>query len=278
MKTTYSFYYQCGHCAPALGIISLIAAVVLGGDVKNERKKEPAAAERAKREMEEAAKMVEAIANRNKPPRIVKRQKDLPQQFPLYPKDYDWKEEERVRKALRKLYQDPSTAVWEALVQKAGDRRYCIIFYSGNSGDAEFYSMGNICHGLAYGRLCDVFEEHLPSFPPHGCPIHLEEVGRDLPAWRKARKDKSLYQLQIEVCEMAIRELPKLDAKDLSVKGKAKARKKIEAEIMKLRRTKEPIIEAGSGVIPVYSEDDAKRVREAFEKGSLEDFDLNHNK
>jgi len=258
------------RCALTIGSLILIGAVVLG---------EAAGGEKAKRDAKEAAKMVEAIANRNKPPKIVSRRRVCPTELPLFPKEYDWKEEERVRKALDKLHQDKSVELWEAMVQKANDRRYCVASYSGSSSDVYIDSVGGICSGLAYGRLCEVFEQHLPSLPPHGCPIQFWNVREDMPAWRKARKDKSLYQLQIEVCDMALRELPKIRADDISDKEKVEARKKIEAEIAKLRRTKRPVFrETGSRYTPAYPRKEAKRVREAIEKGTLEEFRSGLNK
>ena len=162
-------------------------------------------------------------------------------------------------------------------MQKVNDQRYCIASYSGNSSDVVMYNVGRICHGFAYHRLCRVFEQHLPSLPPHGCPIYLQEVGGDLPGWHKQRKDKAFYQLQIEVCEMALREIPKLDARELSDKEKAEARKKIVAEITELRRNKRPLLVSG-GYYRAYSRREAERVREAYEKGALEEFRSGLNK
>src|SRR5690242_12997399 len=98
-------------CVLSLCLLTITTAMVLGGDVNKKREKDPAG--------ERAAKMAEAIANRNTPPKIVKRRNYLPQYVPLYPKNYDWKEEDRVRNALDELEGDTSTELWEALVQKA---------------------------------------------------------------------------------------------------------------------------------------------------------------
>ncbi|HEY7424043.1 MAG TPA: hypothetical protein VH682_07390 [Gemmataceae bacterium] len=233
----------------------------------------------AKRDAKEAAKMVEAIANRNKAPKIVKRRTFLPREVPLYPKDYDWKEEERVHEAIAKLEENMSVELWDALVQKTNDRRYCTASYSGSSADVYIDSVGTICQELAYDRLCYVFEKHLPSLPPHGRPFYLENVWEDLIAWRRERKNKSLYQLQVEVCEIALRELPKVNVERVSDEEKAEARKKIEAEIAKLRRTNRPVLRnPGRWYMPRYPRREAERVREAYEKGTLEEFRSGLNK
>lgn len=274
MKAICCLCRHYGRIILGLGILSLIAAIALGGDVKKKREKDSAVEQAAKRSAKEAAEMVEAIANRNKQPKIVSRRNVKPKNFALFAEDYDWKEEERVKGALDKLSRNESVELWEALVQKANDRRYCIVSYSWSSDDAERYSVGRMCRKLAYDRLCSkVFEEHLPSIAPFGCPIRLRSIEDDFLAWRKDRKEKSLYQLQIEVCEMAIRELPKVSVHFLSGKEKSEARKKIEAEITELRRLKRPHI-GKTGIPPAYPERAAKRVREAFEKGSLEHLGL----
>jgi arsenate reductase-like glutaredoxin family protein len=261
-----------------IGCLSLLAAFVLAGDSKKGRAKEPAEKQEAKRASKEADKMVEAIVNRNKEPKVVRRRHICPSEFPLFPKDYDWKEEERVRTALRKLYNDTSVEVWEAMVRKGNDRRYCNTSYSGSSADVYIDSVGEICSKFAYKRLCGVFARHLPSLPPHGCPIQFRDVRKNMTAWRDKRKDKSLFQLQIEMCEMALRELAKLDANDFSDKEKAEVRKKIEADIKDLRKTKRPIVEKPSVYNPGYPSKEAERVRAAYEKGTLEKFRSGLNK
>ena len=276
MSTTCSFRRWWAHLAPLIGCLTLIVVIAFAHAAGEEKEKAPTGRKEVKVDSKEASKLVDAIVNRNKPPQIVRCRGYLPSKVPLFPKDYDWKEEDRVRKALSKLNEDTSVALWDALVQKVDDPHYCVATYSGNTSDVEMRSVGQVCHRLAYGRLCDVFEQHLPSFPPHGCPIYLQEVGRDLPGWRKDRKDKALYQLQIEVCEITLRKLVELDAKEVSDKEKAEARKKIEAEIKELRRTKTP--KEGGGTPRPYPRDEAERVRESYEKGTLEKFESGLNK
>ncbi len=274
MNTRCSLRRRWMHRALMIGSLSLLAAVVLGRATGGPAEKEPT---KGRTTAKQVAQMVEAIANRNKPPKIVRRDRVCPSRFPLYPKDYDWKEEERVGEALTKLEEDTSVELWEALVQKANDRRYCFASYSFSSADVEMNSVGGICYGLAYSRLCHVFMKHLPSYPPHGSPIQMWDVIKDFPTWRKARKDKALYQLQIEVCEIALRELPKLRAIEVSDKEKAETRKKIQAEIAELRRSKKPVMDGG-GIPPPYPPREVERVREAYEKGALEEFRSGLNK
>lgn len=272
MNATCSLRYRWVFCALAIGSLSFIAAVVVSEATGGEGAKDPADGKAAKRNAKEAAKMVDAIVNRNKPPEIVRRRRGTPEKVPLFPETYDWKEEERVRKALGKLYQDRTAELWDALVQRIDDRSYCIAVWNQNNGDGRICSVGGVCGDLAYHRLVDVFRQHLPTDPfKDGWPISLDVGITSLAEWRKKRVDKSFYQLQIEVCEIALRELAKVER--VPDKKKTLARKKIEAEITKLRKTKEPIfLDEGlfGGYELTYTAEKAKQIRKAVESGSAE--------
>jgi hypothetical protein len=216
--------------AGALAALSLIAVVFLG---------HAAGEQKAERDAKAVAKMVEDIASRNKAPKIVDLPNEWPRKVPRFPKSYDWKEQERVYKALAKLYKDTSVELWEELVRKAGDRRYSLTIVSQQSGNSRNDTVGNVCRRLAYDRLIDVFQRHMPAWPERcGWTVRLDVGIEDLAAWRKKRNDKSLYQLQIEVCERALKEVQKV--KGISQEMKDEARKKIKSEIKKLTRTKRP--------------------------------------
>lgn len=268
---------SCVLMTSIVGMSDLPAYSGTGRRVEKIKDRELNGAKEEEQKMRELNIMVKAIINKNAPPRIISRRRVLPKKLPLFSKKYDWKEEERVKDAINRLLQDESVELWETFVLNANDPRYCITSYSESSSDAIIYSVGSICGEMAYDRLCNVFAKHLPSLSPHGCPIQLESIQDDLIGWRKDRMDQSLYQLQIVVCEMAIRELPKVDIEILSHTDKNVVQKKIEAEIAELRKTKKPF----NGKVDVprsYPPREAIRIREAFEKASLEDFDSKLNR
>jgi hypothetical protein len=223
-----------------------------------------------------AAKIVEAIVNRNKPPKLVDRPSGRPERVPLFPENYDWKEERRVGRALYRLYWDTSAEVWEELVRRKDDPRYCITVSSEDDSETPLIeTVGSILNQLAHSRLVGVFQQHLPPDPgKDGWKIIVGVGINHLAAWRKERANKSLYQLQIEVCEEAVNELSKV--KNVPKKDIDLSQKKIKAEIKKLRRTKRPIfLEYGQDEYlwyyhPVYSEQYAKRIRKALKSGSSE--------
>src|SRR5262249_58899734 len=58
------------------------------------------------------AKMIDALANRNRPPKLVPIEENGPR-LPLFPANYDWKEHERVRTALGKVQREKTPEMWE---------------------------------------------------------------------------------------------------------------------------------------------------------------------
>jgi hypothetical protein len=281
MNLTWCFYRPWARPAIVLWTLGLLGAVVLGGEDRR-----PA----AKPDAKGVAKMVDAIANHNKPPKIVRRPRDAwPETVALYPEGYDWKEEERVHRALDELYADTTAELWEELLRRLDDERYCLVDVSPSSEDAYIESVGSACGDLAYARLVDVIREHLPRDPNHepyrlSLPVGFRQV--NLAAWRKERAKKSLYELQIEVCEAALRDLAKVQgvskAEQAAARRKAEvqgvleaektaARQKLEAEIAKLRRTKRPHLRKLDYPGLTYDAEVAKRVREAVQRGSSEE-------
>jgi hypothetical protein len=218
-----------------------------------------------KRGEKAVAKMIDALANRNRPPKLVKFEGG---RYPLFPAEYDWKEEARVRSALAKVRSERTTEMWEELVRRIGDKRYCL----SRKDKEEFFALGNwsvgtFCSMFADEWLVGVCERHLPTSPIKPYPIHLGLGLRGrLAKWRKQRADKQLYELQIEVGEEMIRELAKTD--EVSKHAKERARKKIEAEIANLKRKKRPIFTNFSvQQIDFYSVKEAKKARELLESG-----------
>jgi hypothetical protein len=215
------------------------------------------------------AQMVDAIANRNQPPKLF--DQGRPPTLALFPETYDWEEEKRVQKAIEKLYQDTSVELWDELVRREGDSRYSITLADRDIGDAYIISVGGVCSELAYSRLTGVFQRHLPAHPGGtGVRVSLEISSiNDLAAWRKERKDWPFYQLQIEVCKEAVEEVAKIENVPQQVKDLA--RKKIEFEIETMKSTKQPLFGKrslyGAYESPIYTAELAAKVREAVKMG-----------
>jgi hypothetical protein len=187
--------------------------------------------------------MVEAIASPNKPPKLNNEIRPGSRKRHRFPTDYDWKKQKKVYKALVKVYKDCSAEIWEELVHKIGDRRYSLTVTDKTNEDSYNLTVGDVCRELAYDRLVGVFVRHRPR-DERGNEMHPRirlDIGiKDLAAWRKERKDKAFWELQIEVCERALQQLEMTPG--ATPANKKRARKKIQAEIKKLKRTKQPIV------------------------------------
>jgi hypothetical protein len=219
------------------------------------------------------AQMVDAIVNRNQPPKLLER-RGLPRNVALFPQGYDWQEEKRVHEALARLYQDTTAELWEELVRRTNDPSYCIVVVSQQSEASVIRSVGSICRELAADRLHDVYRQHLPGDPKRfeGRTVILPMASfkGGLADWRKERKDRSLYQLQIEACEEAIKELAQVES--VPQRDKDRARRKIEFEIETMRSTKQPLIGKDhlytGYYAPLYTQRLAEEIRRAVESGS----------
>jgi hypothetical protein len=218
-----------------------------------------------------AKRMVDAIVNRNKAPKVVKWPDGFTERAALFPEDYDWKEDARAGEAISRLEKDETEAVWEEMVRRTGDRRYAEIVTSVKTGQAYLETVGSICNEIAYSRLIGVYWQHLPEVDgKDGQEKVWVDVGiGDLARWRKERSAKRLYELQIEVCEKAIKALAK--EKGVPHAEKERARKKIEAEIAKLKKTKRPS-RVRDGPLSyrergVYNAELARRVRRGVKSG-----------
>ena len=267
MKSPRSYFRHCQ------GSSLLIYGLLICGVGCSNLASKPA----TKRSGKSVAQLVEDIRNRNKPPKLVKRSGGHPRTLALFPVTYDWKEEKRVLKALDKLYQENSVDLWEELVRKEEDNRYCVTVVATKTDDAHNFSVGVLCHRLAYSQLTCVFAKHLPGSEAKGGEPFFLDIGiKKIRPWRLKRAHKSLYELQIEVCQMALRVLPKYR---IPKDQEAIALSKIKDEIKKLRKTRKPFFFKREGFyVPywdvAYTPKIAKQVREIIKTGSAEDIEI----
>jgi hypothetical protein len=224
----------------------------------------------AQGDLKAAAKMLDVLANRNKPPKLVlpSSQKHeirkLAKWVPLFPQDYDWKEQDRVVKALNHLRNNMTVDWWEELVRTKDDPRYSLTIISPDTGSASNWTVGDFCHFLGYMCLVDVVRRDWPKKRDRRIGLGLGI--RDLTEWRKERMHKSVYELQIELYERALAQLPTV--KYISQEQKEATRKKIESAIEKLKRTKQPIFLNYPlfGKASLYTPAKAKRIRKMLAK------------
>ncbi len=129
---------------------------------------------------------------------------------PLYPDAYSWAAESRVHSAIRDLGEADSEELWRQLVSNFDDKRYCMIWV-GQMGRVHDTTVGDVCFWIAHG---DLLHAYLPFAPHPGgrgpVPAALQPFhSRDeLTEWLRPRRDKPLYELQIDAAELAVSCLP----------------------------------------------------------------------
>jgi hypothetical protein len=177
--------------------------------------------------------MIDAMANDNPQPKIVRNSWTA-----LFPPGYDWDEETRARRAFIALAKVESEESWERLLRHLGDDRYAVTM-ADNGGYPRNYTVGRLCFKIAYHRLHAGFEEDAPV-NEIGLPVRPRlDFGESLSTWRADRAKRRLYELQIEVSQMALEEFDKREY--ISEEAKRESRRKIEARIQKQRASKKPV-------------------------------------
>lgn len=146
-------------------------------------------------------KLIDAVASRNRPPRLVKSGNAS---FPLFDKDYSWAEQRRVRLALEALMRTKSDELWWRLRANTGDNRY--VLTASRGGQVRNFTLGELCADLVDLRLCLGFTSHLPSVPGR-LPASFRpeaEFWRQEANWSRQREP--LHAMQAALCEVAIRQ------------------------------------------------------------------------
>lgn len=207
----------------------------------------------------ELASMIDDMANRNPAPDVVRTRARA---RPVFADDYDWDEDKRARRAFWSVRDDDREELWEELLKHFDDKRYAWTAEI-NGASVTRETVAGLCMLLAYDRLRSPFERWLPV-NEIGRPVRPDlGFGRDFTQWRKERADKSLYELQIEVCESAIKSLKtegrRLGASDRQIRESCE---KIQERIVQLRHEKRPffrrlILDSYYH----YKQEDAERIR-----------------
>ena len=129
-------------------------------------------------------------------------------------------------------------------------------------------SVGSLCELIAYHQLVDVARVRLRSLRP-GFLGNIDFGGMPFPEWRKARAGKVLYELQIEVSEMALR-IAQTEG-DVSEVARIATCGKLESQITVLRQTKQAVFERfPMGLYDFYNAESAQEMRGELEEDELE--------
>jgi hypothetical protein len=181
-----------------LGAAMLIATAVppaTGADEKKATGTEPTVKDRVPPTVEER---VEQLASKDEPPPIPDHEDGRKHPYPVFPKDFDWPHQERVRAAWKELH-DRFEEAAPVLVEHFRDKRYAAT-YTSPTGAWRNNSVADICH--------DIFDDNvLPFSRPPGLrsvgPDVFKEDGGVVELWRSCR-DRPLADLQIKVIDRFI--------------------------------------------------------------------------
>ncbi len=195
--------------------------------------------------------LIDALANKNKPPKLPEIVAFRESHRPPFDAKYDWTEQERVWKACLTLLQRERTDgndLWQHIAEHADDKRYAFTCWT-ESHDPYVgpynIRVGEICRHIAYRDLVCAFAQIWEGGPIFDVRLDDGHFYKDLPwrdvkTWCRARPGKPLWELQIEVGQWGIKKLEGVDG--AQNKEKADSLQKTPALIDALRKTKKPIV------------------------------------
>ena len=255
-----------GSAALVLGLSVAFASLALARTASGD----PPTADRI-REME---RMIDAVASRNEEPKLVGEQRFA---YPAFADKFDWKDQKRVQAATWALAQDDSNDLFGRLVEHFQDKRYSATCELDECFPLNF-EVGHICEEVALNKLLCPFLLHLEpgktshyggptsNFVPERSPNFLpDSVQRtlhykspvcrtdELAAWYRARKGKPLYELQIEMCQWAIKTVE--DAHGVAKRPKEKFIAAVKKEIESLKKNKKPVVDPSPWSSPMSGEE-----------------------
>jgi hypothetical protein len=276
-KTILSRPFACAGGLPAMAIVLALGSVAFAQSKQS--------ADRVR----EIDRMIDAMASRNKAPRMVSGfNSGFYTSAPLVARDYDWPEQDRVRKAVLAVRKDKSDEMWWRLRGRITDRRYALTVVFDDVHDPTNVDVGEFCSDITDANLIEAYARHLPEvsgrMPSELYPAAVVEKNE------KKWAGRPLFELQIEVCEEAIRQFAGLKATayvgftDYRHEGKSHAftaeekagfTAAVRKQIEELKRTKMPVTPDKAplrGIDPHYGPwgaldaRTASEVRDAYEK------------
>jgi hypothetical protein len=216
----------------------------------------------------DARAMVEALANDNRVPDLM----GPVRLDPIFDTKYDWSEDRRVWGAIPVLVRNAENA-WSELVRHLDDRRYCTTSETMN-GFTYNRTVGDICREIVGRNLSEAYYRNmLPESELLYARLRLPEIARSekaLKSWCEERSKKSLYELQIEMCQWAIMQLKGGDFDQHISRVRLRAWvAAVEAEIESLHQSESAVhvYRFGEEEYIPYSREKAKKLRAAQQSG-----------
>jgi hypothetical protein len=149
-----------------------------------------------------AERLIHALSTTNHAPKLVQSAEFT---YPLFPKDFDWKEYSRVHAAINDLDAN-SEAAWPTIVEHMSDTGFC--FTVQFCGSALNYSRGDVCARIAQTWIRSGYAGLMPG----GTSQHFRlpvDGPKALQQWCRARRGKSFAEIQIDAAEWAVSTIQK---------------------------------------------------------------------
>jgi hypothetical protein len=226
-------------------------------------------------------KLIDSLANRNPQPKIV--ELDAARWEAIFDKDYDWKEQARVVKAIQRVAEIATPEMWIRLKAHANDSRYCVTF-NDQAAVADCFAtnwtVGQVCQEIGRVQVKFPVDRATQAIRVGPRTIYLPLTA--VPEYPKAgetRMKVPFVDLQIKLCQQAIADLPKVAAAakkssrqvNTDPESLKQCRARLEATIEALKKSKTGIF--GKFTFPgerfeLLDVDHAKKVRERYEQAT----------
>jgi len=220
-------------------------------------------------EMTTQLEMVGHLEAHNKPPSLVKHAA-FPlrglgaSSLPLFPLDFDWNDQDRVKKYVISLGATESVETWDGLIAHIGNETYCITIQQ-DLGDPVNYSVGMMCERIARQRLNGVFMDDL-GLDDRGLPVRILTSGnrmRDLKEWRKKHSSLNFAEMQVEVGKLLLAKTA--DIPHIQEERRLEIRENIGKLVHGIETSKKPrFVPFWKDSFRVYCEKDSKQIRKAL--------------
>ena len=156
-------------------------------------------------------------------------------------KIFDPRESDRIRIQVKDIL-EKNEEVWHELALHLSDYRHSGIVGI-DAGYPRNWTVSDVCHHIIGDTLSSPFYKHFPGTKTNYHRFKMPSFAKEkesLAKWCLERKDRKLYELQIEACEWAIQELDsaEISERDVNAAKKAELVAQIRKEIEDLRKSK----------------------------------------
>jgi len=187
------------------------------------------------------AKLVDSLANKNSAPKLVG---GAEAREPIFDKNYDWREQARIREALQVLVDHVEDA-WPALVQHVADTQYSLT--ASMDHDGGNLSVGSVCSSIITANICMLYAGCLPRAAEDlrwslRSPDILYGDDASIKSWCTSRKHKKLWELQIEVAEWVVKKIESCREEGLEERDRQKSINVLRKRIQKMQESKKAVV------------------------------------